>query len=122
MPSVDISFGEFFDKWSILKVKAGHLQKVEQRNRVEVEMNIHAKAIESLTVDSKTNELMSEIYKINLFIWRLMEQLYALDDSKLVEYVEVTLEITEWNKKRAYKKGEIDQHFNSTIREAKSYF
>ena len=122
MPTVEISHGEYFDKWSILQVKAGHLEKTDQLNRVAREMNIYANEIAVLTAESKAEELLREIYEINLYIWQLMDSLYAINDKNLTKYVELTLEITEWNKKRAFKKGDIDQYFNSSIREAKSYF
>ncbi len=122
MPKVEISYGEYFDKWSILQVKSKFLQKSEQLKRVENEMEIYLKDVTLLTQNVKSAELLNELYEINLKIWELMNQLYAIEEQNKVQYVELTLEITEWNKKRAYKKSEIDDHFNSEIREAKSYF
>ncbi len=122
MPKVEISYGEYFDKWSILQVKSKFLQKSEQLKRVENEMEIYLKDVTLLTQNVKSAELLNELYEINLKIWELMNQLYAIEEQNKVQYVELTLEITEWNKKRAYKKSEIDDHFTSEIREAKSYF
>ena len=122
MPKVEISFGEYFDKWSILQIKARNLQKKDQLKRVEIEMDLYVEDIELMSADSRAAQLLSELYEINLRIWQLMDQLYGINDTDYANYVGLTLEITDWNKRRAFKKGEIDQHFNSTIREAKGYF
>jgi hypothetical protein len=55
-------------------------------------------------------------------IWHLMESLYAITQPQNSQYVELTLEITKLNQKRAFIKKKIDQLSDSTLTEAKSYF
>lgn len=122
MPEVNISFGDFFDRWSILKVKQRKLEAT-QLNNVEQELkgyeSILEKSIASLAI---IGDLANELLLCNERIWDSMSELYETAKSPSRELSDLTLLITQLNQQRAFIKRSIDLAMHSDFHEEKSYF
>jgi hypothetical protein len=120
MPQVEVSHGEVVDKWTILEIKSVKLIDPVQLKNVALEMESLNLVIREFIDD--ISELHKDLFQTNLHIWNLMNDLYSLDESSGIDYVEITLEITRFNQRRSFLKKEIDKNCKSDFSEAKSYF
>jgi hypothetical protein len=121
MPTIDVTYGELLDKWTILEIKKRSLKSVSQKKNIENEMSRLAPQIEEAIKVSGIQALHQSLYEVNFEIWNLMEELYGLQTPN-VSYVALTLKITEMNQERAFLKRKIDEVCQSDFTEAKSYF
>jgi len=122
MPMVEISDGELADKWTILQIKASLLTNPNQLNNLSIEASRLEPMAKELSKNSEVRFLIAQLKETNLIIWNLMEKLYELNTQMKLEYVELTIEITEYNQRRAFLKKEIDVLSQSSFSEAKSFF
>ena len=75
-----------------------------------------------LKANSSVRLLIAQLKETNLVIWKLMEKLYELHADIDSTYLWLSIEITEYNQKRAFLKKEIDALSQSSFSEAKSFF
>ena len=122
MPFVEVSVGELLDKWSILEIKKIKLIKDSQQLNILAEMGVLEKTCKTYLSDYVILSTYRSLYKVNLEIWEGMDKLYTLDTSLSQFYIDLTNQITDLNKQRAYLKKEIDQVAKSGFSEEKSYF
>ena len=122
MPIIEVSNGELADKWSINQIKSSLLRDSTQLHILQLEYLSLAPEVEKLFQIKHVKSEVMILKETNLMIWHLMESLYAIMQSQDSLYIELTIEITELNQKRAFIKKKIDQLSNSTLTEAKSYF
>lgn len=121
MPKVEISFGELMDRVSILEIKLEMLFTEDQKKTVALELfTLREQASEILAVAS-LRKVVDELKEVNLFIWKLMDQLYDLHEPS-AEYADLTWDITIHNQRRAFLKKEIDATLGSRFSEEKSFF
>jgi hypothetical protein len=121
MPVVEISVGEFVDRWSILKIKSERLSQVSQLNNINAELSQLENEMSKLDSDSKLSVLIEGLLNCNLKIWNAMDALYQIHAPTL-EYAELSLEITRLNQERAFLKKSIDLLAGYRFSEEKSYF
>jgi len=119
---VEISNGELADKWTILEIKTSLLTNPNQLNNLSIEISRLEPMARELSENAEVRFLITQLKETNLIIWNLMEKLYTLNTQMKAEYVELTLEITEYNQRRAFLKKEIDALSQSSFTEAKSFF
>jgi hypothetical protein len=122
MPIVEVSVGELLDKWSILEIKKFKLIKDSQQANILREMNALRETCYKYLEHDEILSAYELLYKVNLRIWDGMDELYELDTNLSQHYINLTNEITELNKERAYLKKKIDKASNSDFSEEKSYF
>jgi len=122
MPIVEISNGELADKWTILEIKTAVLTNPDQLNNLSIESSRLEPLVRELSENSEVQSLISQLKDTNMIIWNLMEKLYELNADMKSEYVWLTIEITEFNQRRAFLKKEIDDLSQSSFTEAKSFF
>jgi hypothetical protein len=121
MPTIEIAFGEFYDRLTILQIKEKKLSSSVQRLNVSKEISEMQKYVSQEILDDKKKILVQKLHDINLEIWNEMDSLYQVKEANDL-YAKLSYRITWLNQKRAFAKREIDAAFNSKNSEEKSYF
>jgi len=121
MPTIEVSFGELVDKYTILQIKYEHLSLESQKEMVHTELSSLKPDVDKCLNNENLVRLALELKNVNLEIWFLMDELYSLD-APSVEYAQLTWDITIQNQKRAFLKKSIDSEMNSRLSEEKSFF
>lgn len=118
---ISISFGEFFDKYSILLIKQKQLKEETKLNIVNKELYNLKDIINKYNIDK---ELFNELYNINQTLWdienniRMKEYNKQFDD----EFINLARSVYINNDKRSSIKNKINNYFNSELIEIKDYF
>jgi len=120
--NVEVAIGEIFDKITILDIK---LEKIKDKSRlfyIEKEKGILQSAL--LSEDVKLDSgLYQDLREINVKIWdteagfRDKESKKEFDD----QFIEFARLNAKYNDERFVMKKKINEHYNSDIREQKSY-
>ena len=124
MPKISVSWGEVFDKLTILNIK---LQKITQEEKIK-NIKKEKTEIENTIGDmskfpQKIVSLIEKLYDINLRLWdvedskRAHEQKQVFDD----EFIQLAREVYIKNDARARIKKNINILTCSTISEEKSH-
>lgn len=121
MPSIQVSTGELLDKWSILEIKLIQFESNEKKEIIRIEMTILEGAVSDLFLDENVKNLYFELKDVNFEIWKGMDLLYDFDKANKDGFIDLTENITEFNKKRAIIKRKIDVFTQSVIMETKSF-
>jgi hypothetical protein len=128
-----VSFGEYYDKLSILMLKKAKVTDPSRLRHIETEYSYFIRH-EAYDKDFLQNELFLELYRINEFLWSsedtireyLSESLGQstvgdLANPRKSDFVSHVVANFRNNDTRYKAKAKIDQHFCSFIREQKSY-
>ena len=122
MPKIEVSSGELLDKWTILKIKSEKLRDFQQLENIRREILSIQTDVDSVCLDNKVLTERTRLYEINSHIWDLMEEIYLKGNTPDLEYLSLTVKITELNQQRAFSKKAIDKTSESVFSEAKSFF
>jgi len=115
--SLPVSLGEAIDKLTILDIKCNKIQDNRKKN-VENEYNILYEKLKDFI--EKYNELYNSMKKINIIIWKQMDDLR--DNSTFDEnYMKLCKECIDSNDIRFRIKNKINLISNSFLKEEKSY-
>ena len=121
-PQIEMTFGEFIDKRSIILVKLAKDMDAKRHQKQADEMvqwlhdymNVHLSGYER----ARTYELMSLLYKCNYTQFDFEDQVFELGGE---EGLQAAKNSREWNTRRAGLKKEIDQIFGEKYLEVKKY-
>jgi len=119
---VEVAIGEIFDKITILDIKLERISDESRLTYVQGEKNVLEEALimEGVEIDS---ELYQELRDINIKIWdteagfREKEAKQEFDD----EFVQFARLNAKYNDERFLVKKRINEHYDSPVREQKSY-
>tara|TARA_R100000234_G_scaffold108535_1_gene79990 strand:+ start:89 stop:475 length:387 start_codon:yes stop_codon:yes gene_type:complete len=119
---VEVAIGEIFDKITILDIKLERISDESRLVYVQGEKNVLEEAliVEGVEIDS---ELYQELRDINMKIWdteagfREKEAKQEFDD----EFVQFARLNAKYNDERFLVKKRINEHYDSPVREQKSY-
>ena len=119
---VEVAIGEIFDKITILDIKLERISDESRLTYVQGEKDVLEEAIklEGVEIDS---ELYQELRDINMKIWdteagfREKETKQEFDD----EFVQFARLNAKYNDERFLVKKRINEHYDSPVREQKSY-
>ena len=121
---VEVSFGEFLDKISILKIKS---ERISDEAKLK---NIHTE-LDSLLVTYKefiqpTNELKNlevDLKKINEALWEIEDDIREKESNKAFDdgFIKLARSVYLTNDDRSRVKREINQLLGSRLIEEKSY-
>jgi len=115
--SLPVSLGEAIDKLTILDIKCNKIQDNRKKN-VENEYNILYEKLKDFI--EKYNELYNSMKKINIIIWKQMDDLR--DNATFDEnYMKLCKECIDSNDIRFRIKNKINLISNSLLKEEKSY-
>jgi len=104
--------GEIYDKLSILQLKLEYIQSEEKRKEIEREI----KEFQSLTLPPEYDLLMY----VNREIWRLTDIIKSISPNNNM-YGKVAFDIIDRNQQRFRIKNMINNHFEGSLKEQKSY-
>ena len=119
---VEVAIGEIFDKITILDIKLERISDESRLSYVQGEKDVLEEALklEGVEIDS---ELYQELRDINMKIWdteagfREKEAEQEFDD----EFVQFARLNAKYNDERFLVKKRINEHYDSPVREQKSY-
>jgi hypothetical protein len=124
LPVVEISWGEFFDRLTILQIKLEKLQDPDRLTSVQTMLNSLAESgreLESFPVDIQHSA--RALKEVNSKLWDIEEGKRQCERKKDFgsEFVALARSVYIENDKRAQLKREIDLKLGSRLIEVKSY-
>jgi peptidoglycan hydrolase CwlO-like protein len=123
-PKIPISWGELFDKITILQIKNENLTSQDALKNVEWELKqLQTTLIKNFSQDVEVKHLETELRKINKKLWdiedriRDKERTSSFDD----EFIQLARSVYITNDERSRIKKRINETFGSELVEEKSY-
>ena len=123
-PKIPISWGELFDKITILQIKNENLTSQDALKNVEWELKqLQTTLIKNFSQDVEVKHLETELRKINKKLWdiedriRDKERTSSFDD----EFIQLARSVYITNDERSRIKKRINETFGSDLIEEKSY-
>ncbi|MGA9530330.1 MAG: hypothetical protein WBQ73_00375 [Candidatus Babeliales bacterium] len=124
LPFLPVSFGEFFDKLSILKIKIRLILDTEKRNYAQKEydllMSIYNQYQDLFHQFPEIKTLKYKLYVVNRRLWDLEDKVRDIHLAPTLFLIYAHL-IHIYNDKRSRYKREINELLNSPILEVKSH-
>ena len=124
IPLIPISWGELFDKITILQIKIENLQEKNALKNVKTEYDQLYKIYNSnFLEDEKAKLLMVSLTQINKKLWDIEDKIRDKERIKKFdeEFIELARNVYFTNDERSKIKRDINETFGSTIIEEKSY-
>jgi hypothetical protein len=123
-PKIQISWGELFDKITILELKLENLESESALRNVRTEYeslySIYTKAFRDDTV---ANKLLADLKEINQQLWATEDKIRIKEKEKSFdnEFIELARSVYIQNDLRSNIKRKINILFRSELTEEKSY-
>ena len=124
MVKIEVSYGELFDKISILEIKKTKLKSEIDIKKVSFELNLLINVLKKSNFEYKKIALLkNKLKKVNLQLWdiedkiRDKERLNCFDK----EFIELARKVYKTNDTRSKIKNEINIQLKSPVFEVKSY-
>ena len=124
IPLIPVSWGELFDKITILQIKIENLQEKNALKNVKTEYDQLNKIYNSnFLEDEKAKLLMNSLIQINKKLWDIEDKIRHKERIKKFdeEFIELARNVYFTNDKRSKIKRDINENFGSTIIEEKLY-
>ena len=124
MIKVEISYGELFDKISILEIKKSKLNNPEEIVKVKYELDLLLLELKNSKLNSSIiSSLTKNLKEINLKLWNIEDKIREKERDKKFdeEFIKLARNVYITNDKRAKIKSEINHRLNSKVFEIKSY-
>jgi len=121
---IPISFGELFDKISILQIKLQNVQEKNALNNVKKEHDKLCMIYENnFLEDINAKNLMNDLKQINQKLWKIEDNIRDKERNKTFdeEFIELARSVDLTNDKRSKIKRKINETFGSELIEEKSY-
>ncbi len=118
-----VSLGELVDKISILRIKLEKITDEKKREHVALEEAALTKTLESLKLPNSINEHMQKMIDINTKLWIIEDDIRDCERAKKFDqsFIVLARAVYITNDERFKRKNAINQLFNSTYNEVKSY-
>ena len=123
-PLIPISWGELFDKITILEIKIENLQEKNALKNVETEYDQLNKIYNSKFFEDNNAKLfMTSLKQINKKLWDIEDKIRDKEKTKKFdkEFIELARNVYFTNDERSRIKRNINETFGSKIIEEKSY-
>ena len=124
IPQISISWGELFDKITILQIKLENLQSKSALKNVKLEHDQLCKIYDSNFLEHENaRRLMHDLKKINQKLWDIEDKIRDKERSKIFdqEFIELARKVYFTNDERSRIKRNINEIFGSELIEEKSY-
>ena len=123
-PHIPISWGELFDKITILEIKLENLKETNALKNVKTEFD-HLFSIfeKGFSEDTIANKLMADLKIVNQKLWNIEDMIRDKERSKIFdqEFIELARKVYFTNDERSRIKRNINEVFGSYLVEEKSY-
>ncbi len=123
-PYIPISWGELFDKKTILQIKLKNLKTKTALKNVKIEYAYLSKIFnENFSKNKKAQKLMSDLKKVNQKLWDIEDLIRDKERNKTFDkdFVQLARSVYFTNDDRSYIKRTINDTFGSELIEEKSY-
>jgi len=123
-PLIPISWGELFDKITILQIKLENFQNQNALNNVKIEYDELFKIYDyNFLEDENAKRLMLDLKQINEKLWDIEDKVRDKERNKAFdeEFVELARSVYITNDERSRIKRNINETFGSKLIEEKSY-
>ena len=123
-PYIPISWGELFDKKTILQIKLKNLKTKSALKNVKIEYAYLSKIFnEKFSKNKNAQKLMSDLKKVNQKLWDIEDLIRDKERNKTFDkdFVELARSVYFTNDDRSYIKRTINDTFGSELIEEKSY-
>ena len=123
-PLIPISWGELFDKLTILQIKLKNLQDRDALKNVKVEYDqLYVIYNNNFQEDKKAKLLITNLKQINEKLWDIEDKIRDKERNKTFdqEFIELARNVYITNDQRSLIKRNINKTFQSYIIEEKSY-
>ncbi len=124
MINIEISYGELFDKISILEIKKSKLTNSDDIKNVIFELNLLTDALKKSNIHNQNiNQLFNELKQVNLQLWEIEDKIREKEKYNLFdnEFIKLARSVYKTNDKRSKIKKEININLKSKVFEVKSY-
>lgn len=124
MVSVPISFGELFDKITILRIKSELIRNPEKLLNIKTELAALSSAAKEYVPDTPdVSDLVETLYTINRRLWDIEDGKRDAERRKVfdADFIELARQVYIQNDRRADIKRQINLALGSAIIEEKSY-
>jgi hypothetical protein len=123
-PHIPISWGELFDKITILQIKLENLHDKNALNNVRIEHNQLIKIFENEFLNNTiANQLLTDLKQINQKLWKIEDKIRDMERTKTFneEFIKLARKVYFTNDERSHIKRNINETFGSELIEEKSY-
>lgn len=124
IPHIPISWGELFDKITILQIKLENLHDKNALKNVRIEHNQLIKIFENEFLNNTiANQLLTDLKQINQKLWKIEDKIRDMERSKTFneEFIKLARKVYFTNDERSRIKRNINETFGSELIEEKSY-
>jgi len=122
--NIPISHGELIDKLTILTIKLQKITDVVKIKNIQIEYDFLNNIYELLIKeDPNIKDYFNELMSINMKLWEIEDNIRKLEKIQKFdsEFIKLARDVYKTNDKRFDLKNQINDLFNSTIKEQKSY-
>ena len=123
-PLIPISWGELFDKISILQIKSEKILSPDSLKNIDREFKqLRLTFDKAFAENSLALELAQELRKINSKLWDVEDQIREKEREKVFdnEFIQLARSVYITNDQRSVIKRKINEAFESELIEEKSY-
>ena len=123
-PHIPISWGELFDKITILQIKLENLKDKNALKNVKIEYEkLNSIFNEVFFENTIANQLIIDLKLINEKLWNIEDLIRDKERNKVFnkEFIELARKVYITNDKRSRIKRKINETFGSELVEEKSY-
>ena len=123
-PLIPISWGELFDKITILQIKLENLKDKNALKNVKIEYDELFKIYENnFREDANAKRLLADLKTINKTLWNIEDDIRDKERHKTFdeEFIELARSVYITNDERSRIKRNINETFGSQLIEEKSY-
>ena len=123
-PLIPVSWGELFDKITILQIKIINLQEKNALNNVKTEHDqLNTIYNNNFFKDEIARVLFNDLKEINQKLWDIEDKIREKEKSKKFdkEFIELARNVYFTNDERSRIKRNVNEAFGSKIIEEKSY-
>ncbi|MDA9148555.1 DUF6165 family protein [Alphaproteobacteria bacterium] len=124
MINIKISYGELFDKISILEIKKTKLTNSDDIKNVTFELNLLTDALNKSHIhNNDIDQLFNELKKVNLQLWEIEDKIREKEKYNIFddEFIKLARSVYKTNDKRSKIKKQININLKSEVFEIKSY-
>ena len=124
LPQVPISWGELFDKITILEIKLENLREVNALKNVKLEHDqLYIIYNRNFSENENAKSLITDLKIINQKLWDIEDKIRDKERSKTFneDFIELARKVYFTNDERSRIKRNINEIFGSELIEEKSY-
>ena len=121
---IAVSYGELFDKISILEIKQSRVVNADQRINIENELNVLNRVRATIVPDNfKIDDLIEGQTDVNKSLWNIEDKLRDCERRQDFSetFIELARSVYRLNDRRAELKRELNSRLGSELVEVKIY-